>query len=222
MRFTCSWKRCVRQLYASRHCSQGILPNDLTLCHEARNIMQKIKRDFKNLMSNENQTSTGYIFLDGQNERQLLLTQITQVRQEVLGYFKALPEDSLYTPRYYRSWSPAAMLAHLNATDSLSLWLIKLSLLNFTPQISIPMLNRANDTMATMFSKRVMEASMKSVGKNEARIADFITHLPMNKFSKRVYHPAYQQFMTVEQAVQALFLHHWQGHLADMRAEDGK
>lgn len=174
-------------------------------------------------MSNENQTTTRYIFLDGQPERQLLLTQIAQTHQEVLDYLTALPQDTWYTPRYYQQrWTPAAMLAHLNMVDTLSLWLIKLSLLNVTLPISTPVLNRMNDTMANVFSKRVMETSIKSVSKNEARIADFITHLPMNKFSKRVFNPAPQQFMTVEQAVQALFLHHWQGHLADMKATDGK
>ena len=174
-------------------------------------------------MSNDqtDQTSTKYIFLDSQNERELLLTQIAQVHQDVLAYINALPQESWYTPRYYRKWTPAAMLAHLNMSDTLSLWLIKLSLLNFTPQIPTPMLNGINDTLANVFSKRVMETSMKSVAKNEARIADFITHLPMNKFSNRVFDPASQKFLTVEQAVQALFLHHWQRHLADMKAADG-
>lgn len=161
-----------------------------------------------------------YIFLDGKVEREQLLRTIHRTREEVVQIIRSIPEDEWYTPRYH-GWTPAAMVAHLNTVDTLSLYLIKLALLGFTPTMSTATLNRLNDFMARVFARRVMATSLESVEKNETRIADFITHLPMDKFSKRVFNPGDQKYLTIEQAIQAFFLHHWQTHLHTMREVEG-
>ncbi len=171
-------------------------------------------------MTENDSNVTPYLFLDGENERQRLIVQIGQVREEVLNHLRSLPEAEWYEPRYH-GWSPAAMIAHLNTIDSLSLWHIKLSLMNIKTQFPASMIHSFNDLVAKVFRNRVMATSMKSVPKNEARIADFITHLPMDKFSKQVFEPTSQRILTVEQAIQHYFLHHWQTHLLEMRQAEG-
>jgi hypothetical protein len=72
-----------------------------------------------------------------------------------------------------------------------------------------------------VFRNRVVETTIRGIQQNEKRIADFILHLPMDKFTAQVYHIPTNRYLTVEQALQALFLHHWQGHLQSMREVEG-
>ena len=172
-------------------------------------------------MTNDEQKSIpNYLFLDGKPEREQLIRDIAEVKQEVATILGNLPEDEWYTPRYH-GWSPAAMLAHLNMVDALSLWTIKLALLGFAPTMSQGMLNQMNDMMAKIFRKRVMQASLTSMERNQKRVADFVENLPMNRFSRKVFNPATQTYLTVEQAIQTFFLHHWHLHLATIRQVEG-
>ncbi len=161
-----------------------------------------------------------YLYLDGVEERQQLITEIGKVRQAVLQIVTHVPEVDYYEARYH-GWSLATMLAHLNMMDTASLWLIKGSLVRLRPALSLAMLNRFNDTMARIYQKRVVSASLKSMTRNEQRIAEFITHLPESQFSKSVFHPNKQEYMTVERAIQDLFLYHWYEHLRTMQAVEG-
>ncbi|MBC7871425.1 MAG: hypothetical protein H7Y09_11355 [Chitinophagaceae bacterium] len=166
------------------------------------------------------QPKPNYLYLDGVAERQQLISEIGKVRQSVLQIVTYVPEAEHYEARYH-GWSLAAMLAHLNIMDTSSLWLIKASLLGLRPSMSLAMLNRFNDSMARIYQKRIVSASLKSMNRNEKRIADFITHLPESQFSKSVFHPNKQQYMTVERAIQDLFLYHWGDHLRTMQEVEG-
>lgn len=157
-----------------------------------------------------------YLFLDDAPERELLIERIREVRQAVVKLTHEIPPEEHYAPRYH-GWSLAAMLAHLNTVDTLSMWLIQAALLGVRPSMSVQMLNRTNDLMARLFRRRLVTASLKSAAHNERRIARFIRHLPVGKFSSSVFHPNKQQYITVERALQDLLLHHWHEHLATMR-----
>lgn len=163
---------------------------------------------------------TQYLFLDDERDRRELIDQISRVRQEVLDILNAIPEPEHYTPRYH-GWSPAAMLAHLNTSDSYSLWSVKMALIGFRPSMSLRMLNRSNDLMARFYRKRMIGSSIKSMKKNSARIERLVRQLPVDRYSRLVFHPAQQQYITVERAIQDLFLHHWHGHLKTMREVEG-
>lgn len=157
-----------------------------------------------------------FIFLDGDEERRLLVKRIQETRQAVLNIIENIPEAEWYTPRYH-GWSPAAMIGHLNLMDNLNLLLVKMALLNLRPRVLSRSRNRFNDRMARIFMKRRVPASLRSARRNEARICDFIMRLPIARFSKQVYHAQQGKYITVENAVQALFLHHWQEHLRTMQ-----
>jgi hypothetical protein len=161
-----------------------------------------------------------YLYLDDVPERQHLIDEIAKVRQDVLRVIERVPEADYYTPRYH-GWSLAAMLGHLNLVDQLSIRLIQAALLGFRPTVSLGMLNRSNDFMARVYRKRLVRTSLRSMERNEKRIAELIHHLPVGKFSKSVFHPGQQQYITIERALQDLFLYHWHDHLRTMHEVEG-
>jgi hypothetical protein len=168
----------------------------------------------------DQETGYPYIFLDGPHERQEVIDAIHAVRDEVIDIVMRMDEADWYEPRYH-GWTPAAVLGHLNLVDGLSLLALKLSLLGFAPRVSLQRWNRLNNFTARLFSKRIVPTTIEGIRKKETAIADFILQLPVNRFTREVYYPPYQKPLTVEQGVQALFLHHWQHHLQTMREVEG-
>lgn len=161
-----------------------------------------------------------YRFLDTEADRQALIDDIRRVRREVLTLARQTPEARWYEPRYH-GWSLAAMLGHLQLMDALSLRLIQLALVGIRLPISEGTLNAFNDVMARVFRSRLVTTTIQGLERSEQRLADFIMRLPMDRFSRMVYDPAISAYLTVEQAVQELFLYHWQDHLETLRqAED--
>ncbi len=161
-----------------------------------------------------------YIFLDGTEERELLIDRIGQARQGVRLVIDSVPEDLWYTPRYH-GWTPAAMLGHLNLSDNLSLLLLRSALLGLRLKLSARQLDHLNNISARLFQKRLVAASLRSMERNQQRLADFVLHLPINKFSLQVYNPGTQTFTTVERGLQEFFLFHWEDHLKTMRQVEG-
>ena len=161
-----------------------------------------------------------YIFLDGPRERQQLVDAIHQVRDEVIDIVNRLDADAWHEPRYH-GWTPAALLGHLNLVDGLSLLALKLALLGITPGISQQRWNRMNNFTARLFSRRVVPTTIEGIRKKEAAIESFILQLPVSRYTREIFYPPYQQRLTLEQGVQALFLHHWQRHLQTMREVEG-
>jgi hypothetical protein len=161
-----------------------------------------------------------YRYLDSEADRKRLVEDIRRVRRTVLQMVETVPRDKWYEPRYH-DWSLAAMLGHLQAIDNLSLIQLKLALLGIRFPIPMEILNRFNNLTARIFRNRVVETTIHGIQKNEKRIADFIMYLPMDKFTAQVYHPPTNKYLTAEQAVQMLFLYHWQLHLQTMREVEG-
>jgi hypothetical protein len=161
-----------------------------------------------------------YIYLDTDAERQHLVEEIIRVRRATLQVVDVVPVALRYEPRYH-GWSLAAMLAHLHNSDNLTLLLMQLGLLGIRLPISRAMNDRFNNFAARIFRQRLIETTIKDIQRNEKCIVDFIIHLPMNKFTRQVYHPDQQITLTIERAVQAFFLHHWQLHLQTMRQVEG-
>lgn len=157
-----------------------------------------------------------YLFLDDEPERELLIARIHDVREAVSRLAATIPDTEHYEPRYH-GWSLAAMLGHLNFADNVSMWLIQAGLLGFRPRVPLAVLNWVNDTGSQVFRQRLVKASLRSMQRNEKRIASLVRHLPVSKFSRQVFHPNTQQFVTIERAVQDLLLYHWHDHLATMR-----
>jgi len=166
------------------------------------------------------QTASDFRFLDSEADRQTLITDIRRVRQNVTQLIEALPADKVYVPRYH-GWTPAAMLAHLHLNDNVSLMAIKLALAGLPVPVSSGLWDQFNDAAARLFARRVLETTLRGIKANEKRITDFVLQVPVKGFSKRFYYPPINRYITVEQALQVLFLHHWQQHLRTIEGAEG-
>jgi len=157
-----------------------------------------------------------YRFLDTQADREALVAEIRHVRRAVLQLVDDVPREKWYEPRYH-NWTPAAMLGHLHLMDNFLLFWLQLALVGIHPPIPAGLRDGFNDLMAEVFRKRVMETTINSVRRNEARVTDFVMRLPVDRFTRPVFAPVAQTYITVEQGLQEFFLFHWQDHLQTMR-----
>jgi hypothetical protein len=163
-----------------------------------------------------NSPTREYAILDDDAARQQLIDRITETRNAVREIAQEMPQEQWYTPRYH-GWSLAAMLGHLQWVDFLSKRVIQLGLMGITVPIPSSAWNEINTFMAGVFRRRVVETSLRSIEKNDAKIAAFIRNVPLKKFRQQVFIPPLDKTLTVEQAVQELFLYHWQDHLATLQ-----
>jgi hypothetical protein len=161
-----------------------------------------------------------YRYLDTEADRQRLLADIREVRHTVVQMIEHVPEDQWYEPRYH-GWSLAGMLGHLQFMDSANLLLIKAGLLGISIPIPPQTLNSFNNFLSRVFQKRVVKTSIQGIQRREAPLEEFIMNLPIDKFTRQVFYPPMGKNLTVEQAVQVLFLHHWQEHLQTMQEVEG-
>jgi hypothetical protein len=159
-------------------------------------------------------------FLDTDEERKELLEDIRRVRREVLQLADSIPEDRHFERRYH-GWSLAAMLMHLHTMDRLSMWQIKLALLNFAPAIPIEMVNALNDTCAGIFQRRLVATTIRGIQKHESAIEDLVIRLPLDRFSKQLFYPPLGIYLTIERGIQAYYLFHWHEHLVTMQKGEG-
>jgi hypothetical protein len=159
-------------------------------------------------------------FLDTEQERKDLLEDIRQVRLTVVRMAEAVPEDRHFEPRYH-GWSLAAMLTHLYVMDRIGMWQIKLALLNLAPAVSIEVINVLNDSCARLFQRRLLATTLQGIQKQEARIVEMVTTLPLDRFSKRMYYPPLGTYLTIERGIQAYYLFHWHEHLTTMQKAEG-
>lgn len=157
-----------------------------------------------------------YRYLDSDDDRQQLVADIRRVRLDLLRVADLVPEAKWYEPRYH-GWSLAAMLGHLQMMDTLTLRLMQLALVGVRLPLPEPLLNSFNDLTARLFKGRVVPTTRHGIERNEQRITAFILHLPMDRFTRTVYHPALGEHLTLEQAMQEFFYYHWLGHLQTMR-----
>jgi len=155
-------------------------------------------------------------YLDTETERQALVDDFQRIRQMVIAFAEQFPPDKFYEPRYH-GWSLAAMLAHLHFMDNICLLEIQLALVGIAPPLSSETLNRINNNMARLFRQRRVTTTLDGIRKNEKRIANLIMRVPLDRFSKRIYYPPKDMYITVEQALQQLFLFHWQEHFATVQ-----
>ncbi len=161
-----------------------------------------------------------YRYLDTETDRQKLIAEMQQVRQAVMDMTETVPEAQWYEPRYH-GWSLAAMLGHLQFMDHAHLLLIQMALLGIRFPLSMALIDRFNDTMSGIFRQRVVNASLEGIQSKQDKLTDFILNLPVDKFTTQVYYPPLHRYLTVEQALQVLFLHHWQNHLQTMLDVEG-
>lgn len=159
-------------------------------------------------------------FLDSEADRLKLLDEIRQIRRAVISMMETVPKDKWYEPRYH-GWSLAAMLGHLQTMDNLNLLLIQLALVGVRPPISMDWVDLFNNRMARVFQKRVIATTIRGIDKKQKVLESFIMRLPLDQFSKEVFYPPLNRYLTIEQALQVLFLHHWQNHLQTMLAVEG-
>lgn len=163
---------------------------------------------------------SNYRYLDTEKDRQLLMADIREVRRAVIQLIEVVPEDKWFEPRYH-GWSLAAMLGHLLFMDNLHFVVLQLALLNVRIPAPVHLVNQVNDLMANIFRQRVVASTVRGIERKEAAIEKFIMTLPIDKFTKMVYYPPDGKTYTVEQALQVLFLYHWQHHLQTMRSVEG-
>ena len=161
-----------------------------------------------------------YRYLDTEEDRRALLEDMHQVRKAVIATARMVPEELWYTPRYHE-WSLGAMLGHLMLMDTFNLWLVQAGLLSLRPQVPSGTLDQFNDWMAKIFQKRVVASSIKNIERKEKKLDEFILQLPIDKFTNQIYYPPTGESLTIERAVQTLFVHHWQEHLQTMLDVEG-
>ena len=161
-----------------------------------------------------------YRYLDSETDRQALIAEMQQVRQAVLDMTETVPEAQWYEARYH-GWSLAAVLGHLQFMDHAHMLLIQLALVGIRFPLSLTLIDRFNDTLAGIFRNRVVKASVNGIQDKQDKIAAFIVNLPVDKFTTQVYYPPMHKYLTVEQALQVCFLHHWQDHLQTMLDVEG-
>ena len=171
-------------------------------------------------MAGHNELNMTYRYLDSEVDRQQLMDDTRRVRRQVVQMTELVPQDKWYEPRYHE-WSLAAMLGHLQVMDKLMMMNIQAALMGIRFPIPITMVNQFNDTMARIYKNRVIGTTLRGMQKFETTLADFVVRMPMDKFTVQVYHPPSNKYLTVEQALQVFFLHHWQGHLQTMREVEG-
>ncbi|NDJ60849.1 MAG: DinB family protein [Chloroflexi bacterium] len=165
-------------------------------------------------------SSWDFRFLDTEQDRQTLLADMRRVRRAVVELAEGLPGDRVYAPRYH-GWSPAAMLAHLHFTDNISLIAVKLALLGLQPKVSKASWNRVNNITTRVFQRRLLATTITEIKANEARIGEFILQVPLERFTRTFYYPPAEKQLTVEQALQVLFLFHWQEHRQTIERTEG-
>lgn len=171
-------------------------------------------------MPGHNELNMTYRYLDSEEDRQTLIDDTRRVRRLVIQMTDIVPQDKWYEPRYHE-WSLAAMLGHLQVVDKLMMMNIQAALLGIRFPIPITLVNQFNNRMARIYKKRVVETSVRGIQRFDVVLSDFILRLPMDKFTVQVYHPPSNKYLTVEQALQIFFLHHWQTHLQTMREVEG-
>jgi hypothetical protein len=159
-------------------------------------------------------------FLDTEAERKELLEDVRRVRREVLKIAESVPAERHYEPRYH-GWSLAAMLMHLLTMDRLSMWQIKLALLNVAPAIPIEMVNSLNDTCARIFQRRLVATTIRGIERHESQVEDLVIRLPVDRFSKQLFYPPLGIYLTIERGIQAYYLFHWHEHLLTMQKAEG-
>ena len=159
-------------------------------------------------------------YLDSEADRRKLLEDIRQVRRAVADMTDIVPEEHWYEPRYH-GWSLAAMLGHLQLMDTINLWLIQLALMGVRPPIPQEIVDGFNDVMAKVFQRRVVGTTIQGLDKREKMLETFILGLPLDKFTMQVFYPPVNHYLTIEQALQVMFLHHWQEHLKTMLDAEG-
>lgn len=164
--------------------------------------------------------SREFRFLDTDAERRELIADIRRVRQAVIAQAESVSPERYYEPRYH-GWSLAALLAHLNTIDNLAIMGIKLALLGIHMPLSLGALNSFNNLTANLFRGRVVATTIRGIQRNETRITDLILTLPIDRFTREIYHPPTGSFLTIEQAFQQYFLFHWQEHLATLQRAEG-
>ena len=168
----------------------------------------------------DTEVSRDFRYLDTEGDRQEFAADIRRVRQSVIQLAESVPQDRIYEPRYH-GWSLAALMAHLHTIDNLALFGIKLALLGIQVPISSGALNAFNDTTARLFQNRVLATTIRGINQNENRIINFIMTLPLERFSRTIYHPQGDEYLTVEKALQQYFLFHWQEHLQTIQRGEG-
>lgn len=163
---------------------------------------------------------TPFIYLDGPEERQQLIDQIAASREDIRSITRIVPQDQWYRPRY-DGLSLAATLGQLNLADNLALMLLRLALVGLRPAPSTDTLRRAKRWAGRLFQRRLVATSLEGMVHNEVRIADFISSLSVDDFSRTLWNPSQQHMTTVEKGLQEMLLHRWLAYRDYLFAAEG-
>ncbi len=153
-----------------------------------------------------------YIYLDGTEERRELVEQVRALRGTLAQIANHIPETHHYTPRY-NGVSLAVTLTRLQAFDTGALWLIKAASNGYSVRVPRGIVGVVDDTIVRMAQKRLVPVTLDAIQRKEREICEFIRTVPLDVLSKDVYTPGKRDPLTVEKALQAYFVRHWQHQL---------
>lgn len=158
-----------------------------------------------------------WIYLDDEIERERLAEAIRVIRRSARKLAE-LRQENACEP-LYEGWSLAALLAHLNANDTLGRWLVQAALVGFRPRFAAEKLHRLNEWQRNFFQRTPLEKTFERIDAHGAQLCEFVHRLPLRKLSTPVWLVAQQEWSTVERATQIFFVHHWREHLAQIERQ---
>lgn len=166
-----------------------------------------LEREYRSLATEEN--------------RQAVIEDMKKVRQEALRFVNLVPPNQWYEPRYH-GWSLAFLLAHLQMMDNLTRQLMQAAMLGVSLPSTMGLVNFFNDSAARLFKQRKVETTVHQIQQDEPKLIAFVLKAAYPKLQRRLYDPAIDRVLTVEQAMQEFFVYHWRWHIGDILAVDGR
>lgn len=158
-----------------------------------------------------------FIYLDGDEERQLLTDQIDAVRQQVIQLALQVPEQHHYVAARYGEHSLATLLVHLWLFDSASLFLVRAAANNKPLRINPLWVRAAHRAALHFYRRRLVGSSIKSIQRQQQQIVGFVRSVSIDVLHRDVYDPYQKAPYTVERALQAYYVHYWQRQLQRMQ-----
>ncbi|MBZ0280920.1 MAG: hypothetical protein K8L97_09270 [Anaerolineae bacterium] len=162
-----------------------------------------------------------YYSLATEENRRILIADMKKVRQEALLYTQIVPQEKWYEPRYH-GWSLAFLLAHLQMMDNLTRQLMQAAMLGISLPSTMGLVNFFNDSAARLFKQRKVENAIRQIQQDEPKLIAFVLKATHPKLGRRLYDPAIDRVLTVEQAMQEFFVYHWRWHIEDIAVVDGR
>lgn len=156
---------------------------------------------------------TPFIYLDGKEEREALIREVTQIRTDIQTLALQVPTTEHYTPNY-AGRSLAQVLAALELGDALALMLLKATLNGYKLALPSWLTLAVWRVLLWVSNRRLVDVSLQGIQKYQTNICQLIREISLDSLSLDVQHPGRPFPYTLEKALQIYFVHRWRQQLA--------